>query len=174
MGECDRFAPQFTVCSGTWAVLLHRPVNRDPGNNDILHVHFVQRGSQTTVHCEKCLGYRTEASGIIHKAVCEHTQTEKQLYTCQYNLLPSSFYQKTKPSLIRLWLTNLTSLQNRGYLQACLKTPEVDHLLKAGVVPGVLENFDVKRVLNFASTAHTITVICTCKKSQYRIKMELI
>lgn len=39
-----------------------------------------------------------------------------------------------------------------------------DHLLKAGVVPGVLEDFHVKRVLDFSSTARAVTIFCTERK----------
>lgn len=53
-----------------------------------------------------------------------------------------------------------------AYQSRRVQKHELDHLLKTGVVPGVLENFDVKGVLNFSSTAHTIPVICTCKKAQ--------
>lgn len=38
--------------------------------------------------------------------------------------------------------------------------------LKAGVVPGVLEDFHVKRVLNFSSTARTVTSICTWETNE--------
>lgn len=34
-----------------------------------------------------------------------------------------------------------------------------DRTFEAGVVPGVLEDFHLKRVLNFSSTAHTVTLI---------------
>lgn len=41
------------------------------------------------------------------------------------------------------------------------------HLLKAGVVPGILEHLGVKRVPDRRSTAHTATptttTICTCE-----------
>lgn len=40
------------------------------------------------------------------------------------------------------------------------------NLLKAIVVPGVLEDCSLKRVLYFTSTACTVTTICTWKKKK--------
>lgn len=89
-----------------------------------------------------------EATGINHKAVCKYRESsqhvdQNQLCPCQCNLSTSTprvlLSIKTKPSVVR---------------QRC-----ENHLLKAGVVPGVLQDFHVKRVLNLSSTARTVTVI---------------
>lgn len=45
-------------------------------------------------------------------------------------------------------------------LADALKKTKTEYLLKAGVVPGVLEDFNVKGVLNCSSTARTVTSFC--------------
>lgn len=61
-----------------------------------------------------CLGYKTEASGIIHKGICKLTQTEKEkaahvvqqqknpIVSMSMQTVPPLLSVTTKPSLIRL------------------------------------------------------------------------
>lgn len=45
-----------------------------------------------------------------------------------------------------------------------LESDEEEHLLEAGVVPGVLEDLHAERVLDFSSTSRAVTTICNFKE----------
>lgn len=77
------------------------------------------------------------------------TKREKRLYSCQCRLFHTSSCENNAGSI-----TFITVVHNHNH----------GYSLKAGVVPGVLEDFDVKRVLDFSSTSHTVTTVCTCRK----------
>lgn len=86
---------------------------------------------------------------------------KKQLCPCQCKLSP--LFHENKAFTDQTMTDKTVLITAQRVLTGVFKNHKLEHLLKAGVVPGVLEDFHVKRVLNFSSTARTVTTICTCK-----------
>lgn len=132
---------------------MHRPVNWDSTKDSYT---FHVSGHETKVNCEMM---REDSAGSPKAASTTDTGgvcTQLCLSIPPFNENNAIIYQFGNDKSVRFGDTDLRS--------PCVLKITFKDLLKATVVPGVLEDRRLKRVLHLNATACTVTTICTWKK----------